>query len=384
VFGLLVALVLISTSAARRIDRERKQAEANARRSEQVAQFIGSMLWDARPDAAGGRDSTLLREMIERADLRLEAERKMDPRVEGELRRSFGATYFEWGFPDKAEDQFRKALRLNEQALGPAHPITRQTRFSLALTLRNEGKLEEFASVIQEVLDLHTRVEGTNNLEFANLLNNAALVARNRVTKLSLLRQSLSVLRNLGATNDLRMGITLENLASQLRFGSELTAAEPLAHAAVTICRLSSSDSFQTLNSERELCRLLWALGKFNEAETLLRRIARSYEQQFGRDHPWTAETLLDLSQFVRDRGDKTETGELLRRATDTALGWTNQPLSGPSGRVLSGVAFQWAAEAWHRREEGETPPARQAAREADRILQRLIQLQEESLPTKN
>jgi hypothetical protein len=88
-FALLIALVVISISAAQRIDRERKLAEANARRSEQVAQFIGSMLWDVRPDQAGGGDFTLLRKMLERADRRLGSEVKVEPQVEAELRKGF-------------------------------------------------------------------------------------------------------------------------------------------------------------------------------------------------------------------------------------------------------------------------------------------------------
>jgi hypothetical protein len=129
---------------------------------------------------------------------------------------------------------------------------------------------------------------------------------------------------------------------------------------------------------------LLWARGKSDEAESLLRSTVRSYEQLVGERHPWATETLLDLGQFIHDQGRDMEAQTILRRVTDTALGWTNQAFTGPSGRVLSGAAWQWIATAGRADENAAAQHARHAALEADRLIQQLMRAQEETLPATN
>jgi hypothetical protein len=101
---------------------EKHNAHVEAAKSQQVAQFLRDMLRGAGPSAAMGRDTVMLREILDRTAERLALDLKNQPEVEAELRNSIGTVYWELGDYDKAAAMRRQALAIQRTLFGNEHP----------------------------------------------------------------------------------------------------------------------------------------------------------------------------------------------------------------------------------------------------------------------
>ena len=90
--------------------RERKAAQASAarattqaERSDQVAHFLEDMLQGVAPSVAMGRDTTMLREIVDKTAERIDKELEGQPEVQAELRLTLAQVYFELQLYREAE-----------------------------------------------------------------------------------------------------------------------------------------------------------------------------------------------------------------------------------------------------------------------------------------
>ena len=97
----------------------RQQAETEASKSRQVAQFLKDMLNGVGPRVALGRDTKLLREILDKTTERLGQDLKDQPEVEAELQLVIGWVYLELGEATKAEQILRASLATRRKLFGP-------------------------------------------------------------------------------------------------------------------------------------------------------------------------------------------------------------------------------------------------------------------------
>ena len=90
--------------------RERKAAQASAahattqaERSDQVAHFLEDMLQGVAPSVALGRDTTMLREIVDKTAKHIDKELEGQPEVQAELRLTLAQVYFELQLHREAE-----------------------------------------------------------------------------------------------------------------------------------------------------------------------------------------------------------------------------------------------------------------------------------------
>ena len=88
------------------------KAQAEAGKSQQVARFLKDMLHGVGPSAALGRDTTMLREILDKTAERVGKDLKGQPEVEAELRTTLGDVYQALGKYAQAEGMYRNALAL--------------------------------------------------------------------------------------------------------------------------------------------------------------------------------------------------------------------------------------------------------------------------------
>src|SRR5262249_43673567 len=123
----------------------RQQARAarmQAARSEQVARFLEETLKAAGPSVARGRDTSLLREMLEKTAGRIEAELKDQPEVQGELWSTLGNTFGEIGDQSRAIDMYQRAAASYRAAFG-------EQSSKLATLLGRLGRSQSFAAQVE-------------------------------------------------------------------------------------------------------------------------------------------------------------------------------------------------------------------------------------------
>ena len=131
VAALLVGLALASigfVQARRQADRadlEASNARTQAARSEQVAQFLKDMLQGVGPSVALGRDTTMLREIVDKTAKRISTDLKDQPDVEIELRATLTQVY------EQLQDYQTMEQTARRRCDWLARSLARKTRRSL-------------------------------------------------------------------------------------------------------------------------------------------------------------------------------------------------------------------------------------------------------------
>ena len=149
-----------------------KTAQAEASKSQQVAQFLKDMLHGVGPSAALGRDTTMLREILDKTAERVGLDLKGQPAVEAELRTTLGEVYEALGQYSQAEAMYREALRLRQVLWGNMNTNVADSLARLGnelLSCREEK--EESASLLRQAFMIRTNLLGPEHVQVANSLH---------------------------------------------------------------------------------------------------------------------------------------------------------------------------------------------------------------------
>jgi len=126
----------------------RRQAESNeararteATKSKQVARFLQDMLRGIDPSIALGRDTVVLREILDRTVDRVHRDLQNQPEVAAELLTTIGTVYLELGKNEQAERMLTRALAFRTQTVGKEDLAVAQSYHELAPALSGQGKL---------------------------------------------------------------------------------------------------------------------------------------------------------------------------------------------------------------------------------------------------
>jgi serine/threonine protein kinase len=256
---------------------EKSNAQTEAAKSRQVAQFMQDMLKGVGPSAALGRDTTtMLREILDQTARRLNA-LKGQPAVEADLRTTLGNVYFDLGEYTNAAAMHREALELQKQRLGDEHPEVASALDFLATALWKQGQRAEAEAIYRDALAMRRKLLGEENKAVADSLDSVARIVEaqgNLAEAETLWREALSLRRKL--------------------FGNE------------------SADVAYVLHP------LAWTIsGRGNqiEAEALSREELAIWRKSFGNDHPNVSWALADLTVFLREQGKMAEAETAIREA---------------------------------------------------------------------
>jgi len=304
-----------------------KTAETEASKSRQVAQFLKDMLQGVGPSVALGRDTKLLREILDKTVERVGKDLKDQPEVEAELRQTLGQVYRELGVYAPAETMLRQSLELRRRTHENNDATVAGTMSELGEVLCLESKLDEAEALIRQALTIQQAPGGRESLDVARSLHRLGLVmfARRQMPEAVVAYQeALAIRRRLinganpeVATNLLDLGMVLSrtptgvpNGIAMLRqslemrralFGNEHPdVADALEELGVIVTRQS------VIGGQR---------SKAAEAEAILREGLDLQRKLYGSDHPKAAKTLIALAMALSGRAAAGERERLLREA---------------------------------------------------------------------
>src|SRR6266699_2331407 len=314
---LVVSLVVVSASLAK-AKAGKTTAETEAVKSWQITQFLEEMLQGVGPSAALGRDTTMLREILDRTAARVGQQMRNQPAVEAELRGLLGQLYLEIGNYDQAEQMERAALTISRKLSGPERH-TASLLNGLGQALWKQGKLAEAEEVDREALDIRRRLFGNLNADVATSMNNLASVYRRQRKLLeaeALIREALAIRRKIFGNEHLEVADSLHNLCVILgdegkRGESETTARELLAMRR----RLVGEEHVLVAAALMDVAWAIGFTGKNAEAESLEKEALGIRRRLLGDGHPDVANTLSILADRMRQRGDFAESHSILNAA---------------------------------------------------------------------
>jgi serine/threonine protein kinase/tetratricopeptide (TPR) repeat protein len=304
---------------AKKEEKERQRAEENAARSQQVAGFLKDMLRGVKPSIALGRDTTMLREILDKTAERLSQELEKQPAIEGELRLVIGAVYLDLGEYTKAEAMARQALSLNRSVYGTEHLTVTAALDNLATALGRQGKYAEAEALSREAVAKCRSLLGNEHPVLAKLLNNLVESVHdqgNYVEAEALGRQALAMNKRLLGTEDPAVAASLNNLAAVLMAQGKYADAESLFREAMTIDKKRLGDEHPTIAATlNNLAKVLGKQDKHREAETFFRQALAILKKLVGDEHPLVAATLSNLAEALIGQRKYPEAESLCRQA---------------------------------------------------------------------
>jgi serine/threonine protein kinase/tetratricopeptide (TPR) repeat protein len=214
--------------------------------SQQAALFLEDILKGIKPSVQKGRDTELLREMLDQSLQKLAVRLKDDPQVEAEICDTIGEVYRAIDQADMAGRLHRRAIMLRSTTAAAKRGEGAESLDDLAIALKDQGKLEEAESLEREALRLRSLAFGPDSLDAAISLNNLGTVLRMRARlseALDLHQQALAIQRKHFPQGHFVIATSLNNLALALRDAGRYLDAKASLREALDILHRSVGES---------------------------------------------------------------------------------------------------------------------------------------------
>ena len=336
--ALTIGAVVSTLEAVRATRAERKSA--------QFGQFMKDMLKGVGPGVALGRDTTLLREILDKTVQRMGTELTNQPALEADLRATLGNVYFDLADFTNATAMHQKALAIRRQVHGNEHPDVANSLNDLAQVLQWECRLDEAEAMHRDALAIRRRLLGPSSLDVAQSLSNLGWTlffqsAHNHPRREAalaeaepLLRDALAIQRKELGDESLEVAKTLNWLALVLPGRNKPSEAESLANEGLSICRRLYGDAHPVMSNLFDaLGMALEPQGRIVEAEGAYVQAMAVRQKFFGVRHPEMRYSYVHLSGTYRTQGRLSEAEEMYRRL---AACDEKQQLYGESFEALS------------------------------------------------
>jgi serine/threonine protein kinase/Flp pilus assembly protein TadD len=291
----------------------RQQAQTEARKSEQVAQFLKDMLRGVGPSVALGRDTTMLKEILDKTAERVGKDLKDQPEVEAELRGTIGDVYWALSLYTNAETMHRAALTIRRSLWGNLNTNVADSLDGLARALQwQKWQPDQAEPLFQEALNIRTNLLGAEHPKIAASLFNLGYVraCQGRYPEAErFFRQSLAMRRKLLGNDSVEVAQTLSALSSVLYVEGQLVEAESAVREALAIRTRISADEpiWDEQITHARLGVALYLQHRLDEAEIVLRQAVTSYRKVLGTEHPDIVGALRILARVLLEKGQLAE-----------------------------------------------------------------------------
>jgi tetratricopeptide (TPR) repeat protein len=361
VIALLVVLSLIIVSASLAQERKaRHEAEAEAIKSQQVTQFLKDMLKAAGPSRARGRDTAMIREILDETAERVGTGMSNQPAVEAELRDLIGQLYREIGVYDRSETMLRSAVAMDRKLFIAESPQVAASLNDLGEAFWKEGKLAEAEGATAEALSIRRQLLGTNNADVAASMNSLARVYTDeqKVTQAeAMIREALGIRRRLFKGDSLEVADSLQSLCLVLDTQQRWTEVEAVAREQLAMRRrLLTNDDVSVADALEQLGTAAGYNGKLDVQESSDKEAFEIHYRLLGEEHPYVVKSIANLGEILRLRGNLTEAHGVLKAAISIQAKLLGEDYPdtlsslGSLGLILEGEG-QWAeAEKVHRK----------------------------------
>ena len=331
--GAVLALVagLVASLALKR------RADEHSFRAEKTAVFLVETLAGVRPSVAMGRDTTMLREMMDAALARIDAgELSAAPESEMRLLHVVGGSYRDIGQYERSAAVLRRAEAHARKLLEPEEILFTTILADLGLALGDLGAHEDAAALARETLEIHRRVRPDDRIRIASSLQNLASCSRGLGALEEAegrFREAASMLERLAPAHAEQRALCLNNLAVVLEERGNAAEAEDCARRSLEIRKeLYSGDHPLVAANLTTLATLRLGRGDLDGAESLHREALSMRRRLYPGDHADLAVSLNDLATVLYHRKDHDEAEKLWRET----LGMQRRLLPGDHEHVAT------------------------------------------------
>jgi serine/threonine-protein kinase len=306
----VVVFAAMAATFALRLASERDQArsaaaraEAEAKRANQISDFLVGMFKVADPDANGG-DKLTATQILDRGAQQAQDTLAAQPALQGNLLQVIGEVYTNLGDYARAEPLLRQAANLRHDDTG-ATPLARA--HSLRQLAIVEHKLSKYAAasdlLAQSETLLRTQAGDEAVTERAAILDQRGLVLKHLGDLQGSLKshqEAIGLARSIG---DARREATIQNHLGLLYYNLDRNVESQQAYEAALAIdrRIYGEKHEQTLATEENLATTLSALKQYDRAVEMMRAALAVETELLGVDNPERAGTLELLGNVYQD-----------------------------------------------------------------------------------
>jgi tetratricopeptide (TPR) repeat protein len=362
----LIVGLAASTVGFVQADRNARRATEAARRAEAVSVFLDEMLRASDPVSGGGAGTTV-REVLDVASAQVaEGALEDEPLVEVGVRRSIGGTYMHLGLHESAREHFEIALSLLDETpgsddyervmvlddlgqlsrreadlseaettyrhalaladsagliadAGDGEYLVNQVRNDLALVLQSLDRIDEAATILEEVVESDRRLLAPDDVDLASSLNNLALTRRSQGridAAIALFEETLGVLRAAFGDSHIYVAAVLESIGSLEQRMSRYQLADSLMTEAMTMrVEILGEKHPDIVNGLNGLGLLHIDTDELDAAQEYLEEGLAMSEELLGPQHTRTASLLNSVGILHMRRRNADAAQEVFRRA---------------------------------------------------------------------
>jgi len=324
--ALLCATLLIALAGVvgvlwewRQATRHAEEAHLEAIKSGQVARFLEEMLRGAGPQVALGRDTKLLREILDKTANRVYSELSGQPEVQAEVCATLGNVYSQLGQYQAAEKPLQTALELRRRIYGAEHLLVAHSLNDLRSCLLYQGHLAEAETTQRQALAMRQKLAGSNSLvvaESLRSLGSVLQVAGKSIEAEARYREALSIRQARLATNHADVAESMADLAGVEASLGRWAVADGLYLGALhTFTNLTGGQELQIANVLAGMAQSAEAQTKNQEAAQYLHESLKIRKRIFGEEHSTVAVTAIHLAGVLNDQGRLAEAEEMARES---------------------------------------------------------------------
>ena len=339
-FSLVAGLVASSVSLVR--------ARAAAAKSAQVARFMTDMLASVGPSVALGRDTKLLREILDATALRLDTELRDQPVIAAELRDTLGAVYADLGQYAAAEPLLRAAVVARRAVSGNKSADTSASLHQLGRVLRRLQRTAEAEAALGEALAIRRALFGAAHPAYADTVYELALLPTASApiaARRAMLGEVLSIRKKVFGPEHPAVAEAINALGSLAQEELDHAKAAPLLSEALAMRRrlLGNEHPLVAASLDSLGYSLAHELDRKGDAAVVFGEAFAIRRQMLGDEHPQTLVSLLRFAGQLRAREATPENVERVRGfvAAQRKLLPPGSALLGPSLLALASLLDQ-------------------------------------------
>jgi eukaryotic-like serine/threonine-protein kinase len=324
--ALLATIGLIGGSAAAvwgllKAEASAERATIEAKKSQQVAEFLSDVLSGVDPDQAQEMDKTLMRTILDKAAQRADKELADQPEALAQILMTIGTSYEGVSEFDSARKFLERGLAVSTAMAGAESRQSLDIQNRLARVISFMGKDDEAFKMDERTLAAATRSLGPNSRVAITALLNIAWNERQLgqyAAGEKRMREALPAIeQSLGADDKLTLDGHHRHAALLADMGRYNESETEYQHVVDRRMALYGPNSTYTLSTENSMAVMYLESRRFPKAEKLLKGILPIYEVVFGPEHSQTLHVVNNLGGALREQGKVEESGPYYRRALD-------------------------------------------------------------------
>ena len=298
-----------------------KEAQRELDRATEIKGLLGNMLTSISPEVAKGRDTSVMRSLLEESAERITNGEITDDIVRAEISSILAQVYLAIGDAKTAEPFARSAFATRELLLGVDAPDTMTTRGILADVLKELGERDASESLYVTNIELLSKANGLDIRQKFNFqLGYFDLLVQDAPDE-----QVTQQLKEFVEQTKSRLG---EKDPDALRaahlFSTYLVKMGSVSEAEMIMTKVTSSfrvvlgdDAPETILAINSLGTHRIMLGRLDEAEPLVRESIERSKRVFGEGHPRVPATMNNLAYLLLRRGAVDEALQVSRDAVE-------------------------------------------------------------------